>query len=271
MYDSTVKLSFSEAGHRYRVSFRNDDKEKWSDPRPTTGVTTILNTLDKPALVGWSARLAVEDYTKRLKTFDGKLTAGVMADIESSAKNAHVEARESAGDLGTRIHSLIEAFHSAGDPDKWIPDKDEDEKVVQAVNGYIEDWEKSEHKMLLVEQPIYSLKHDYAGTLDQMVRSSTGKTILRDIKTSKVSKWAPNGAYVEMFAQLGGYAQALREMFGYYPDELEIVNVGKEDGIIRKTSSKDFGMTVEDAIHYWLSIHNTWYTNKDWEWKFKRS
>lgn len=268
LYDQTVKLTFTHGGHRYRVSFKEGDK--WGESRPTTGVTTILNVLNKPALVPWSAKLSAERFSQEIKdTIRAKkeITIGLANELVDVAKNAPNENRDKAGDAGTTIHQLIETYH-VDETEGFLAG--EDEEIVKAVEAYIQHFKDNELKAVLVEQPVYSLKYDYAGTLDTLFETPSGKKILNDIKTTKVSKWAPNGVYVEMFAQLGGYAQALSEMFDWLPDQLRITNVGK-DGEVRVTTNEDFGMTVEDAIHYWNTIYTTWYTNKDWEYKFKRS
>ena len=264
LYDKTVLLTFSPGAHRYRVSFKEGDN--WSKSRPTTGVTTIQNFVNKPALVPWSAKLSAEKYAKEVKKLlkdNTKITASMLDELVGVAKNAPSENRDKAGDLGTKIHSLIEDFHGGREVKT-------DEETELPVNAYIKDFEASGEKILMVEQPVYSLKYDYAGTFDKVVETPTGKKILDDNKTTKVSKWAPDGVYIENFAQLGGYAQCLKEMFDWYPDVLRVTNVGK-DGVIRKVTNEDFGMSVEDALHYWNTIHTAWYTNKDWEFKFKRS
>ncbi len=268
LYDKTVLMSFSHGGHRYRVSFKQG--EGWTKTRPTTGVTTIQNVMSKPALIGWAAKMASEKYAKELKErvrAKEEITVALANELVSVAKNAHNEARDSAGDIGTAIHEAIEAFHS--DTKLDIELKDGQEIVDKAVEGYIEDWKKLGNKRLMTEQLIYSKQFDYAGTLDYVNETPSGKKVLGDLKTTKVSKWAPEGVYIENFAQLGGYAQALNEMFGWLPDILEITNVGK-DGVIRKVTNEDFGMTVDDALHYWNAVYTAWYTNKDWNWKFKQ-
>lgn len=267
LYDKTVKMTFTHGGHRYRVSFLQG--EDWSKPRPTTGVTTILNTLNKPALIGWAARLASEKYTELLKKEDDYSVA-LFNDIQLQAKNAHNEVRDKAGDIGTLIHESIEAYHSEEAVGPVIEDSKSKETVQKAVNAYTDYFETSGLKPLMVEQPVYSRQFDYAGTLDTVFETPSGKKVLNDIKTTKKSKWAPDGVYVENFAQLGGYAQALNEMFGWLPDQLRITNVGK-DGEVRVVTNEDFGMTVEDALHYFNAVYTAWYTNKDWEYKFKRS
>lgn len=266
LYDGSVKLTFTHGGHRYRVEFVEGDG--WSRPRATTGVTTILNVLSKPALIGWSARLSAEKYAKELKEHKGEpITVALANELVGVAKNAPNENRDKAGDTGSEIHELIEGYLQ-GETEGLLVDASEEAEV--AVRGFIDYYEKSDLKPLMIEQPVYSRQHDYAGTLDTVFETPSGKKVLNDFKTTKKSKWAPDGVYVENFAQLGGYAQALHEMFGWTPDQLRITNVGK-DGEVRVVNNEDFGMTVDDAIHYWNALYTAWYTNKDWEWKFKRS
>ena len=271
LYDSKVKLTFSAGSHRYRVSFLEGDR--WSQPRPCTGVTTILNVMNKPALVPWAAKLAAEEYAKLVKAAikeEKIVNIAVANEFIDIAKRAPAANRDKAGDMGTAIHESIEAFHKTVSVGSSLLGPEEMEIVNTATKAYADHWEESGFKALMIEQVVYSKKYDFAGMLDQVVETPSGHKILRDVKTTKTSKWAPKGAYVEMFAQMGGYAQALQEMYDWLPDELEVINVGK-DGVIRRTSNKDFGMSVDDAIHYWNSIYTTWYTNKDWEFKFKRA
>ena len=140
------RYEFSESGHVHLL-----------DGKKLTGVTTILGVISKPALLQWSANMAVESikseiYDLGLMPLRTKLDA-----IFETAKKAYIVKRDKAGELGTDVHAQVEilikeAIASTGGV---IGGKEVENEQVQ---NFI-DWAvKNKIKFLASEVHIYSEK-----------------------------------------------------------------------------------------------------------------
>lgn len=256
LYDKKILLTYSETGHRYSVQSLLPDGS-WGEPRDVWGVTSILKFINKPALVPWAAGMASDYFLEQ--TLNKKPTEKELKKIARESRQAHTRKKDDSADIGTQIHNTIQAFLE----DKEVDLANSDERVGEAVQAFTGWWLGRDYKATLVEQPVYSLNGGYAGRFDLTFKDGD-TSVLGDIKTSNTSKWAPDGVYIEAFAQLGGYAKALFEMYQKTPDELVIINAGK-DGKLRTVWGRDFGMTVNDAIRYWDRIHAAWLSHRKWE------
>ena len=256
LYGDHVQLFFKNTGQRYNVSFKMPGG--WTKERPTTGVTTILKVLNKSALLGWAASQAATKMVEQVSEYKGEITKAILNDFATLARAAHLEKRDEAAQRGTDIHAGIELFLKTGNIST--------EPIYEPFQAWFGEggW-----KCLESERCIYSRELDYAGTFDAILLSPTGKQILCDFKTSKKSKWAPDGVYIEYFAQMGGYAKALHEESGEIPNDLMILNVHKETGEITPVRASSFGMSVIDAMQYFDCVHACWARHKHWDWKMK--
>ena len=89
-------FTFKEDGHKY-----------FFDGKPLTGITTILNVIAKPFLIQWAANMATETIKRKWEM--GKLYTQEEFDATlEEARLAHRKKKETAGELGTDIHSQIE-------------------------------------------------------------------------------------------------------------------------------------------------------------------
>lgn len=117
LYDGNVKIAFSEQGHKYQVSERDGDS--WTNPRKVVGVSTILNTLNKPALLLWPQREALKSLGAKLvcvdqarQKFEWRLDGEkvILQEDIITASKAHLVKSDAGKDTGKIVHSLIEAF-----------------------------------------------------------------------------------------------------------------------------------------------------------------
>lgn len=159
------------------------------------GATTVLQVLNKPALVPWANRLGLQgiDCTKY---------------------------RDEKAEIGTLAHYLIECELKGEKPDT----KDFTENQIdQAENSLIKfyDWMK-EHKLevILSEGQLVSEKYRYGGTVDCYGKMDE-KFELIDFKTS-------SGIFPEMIIQLSAYKQLLEEN-GHQVDEVRILRIGRDE------------------------------------------
>lgn len=247
-YNGDVKIAFSEAGHRYQVSERDGDS--WSKPRKVVGVSTILNTLNKPALLLWPQREALKSLGAKLvcvdqvkQKFEWRLDGEkviVQEDIILASK-AHLLKSDAGKDIGREVHKLVEQF---------LNDEPYSEDFAsvsyKAAENFAKWYNERKFKKLETEKVVYSRKLEVAGTLDAILELD-GKIILVDFKTSNTSSDAPQGVYPENMLQMGAYSLAYREETGKPIDNLMVVNISKKDGKIRTLSASDLGVSVEDC------------------------
>lgn len=182
LYKGKVNVRFFPDSHIYMVN----GKRK-------TGVTTFLGIKDKSRpLVIWATELYRDFLFEKLE--EGEITA---KHIEEGC-TLHAVRKQEAATIGDIAHQWIEDYIKGVNP--GMPDE---QKVLIAVNAFL-DWEK-EHdvKFISSERVVYSKKHDYIGKMD-IEAIVDGKRCLVDIKTS-------NGLYNPVRMQTAAYQKADEE------------------------------------------------------------
>jgi hypothetical protein len=176
------------AGHVY--SF-NTGSEVFS---PLPSVTTIIGVLDKSGpLVGWAKR---EVSNAALRNLDVLTKMVGTAGPESAARwlaTIPGYQRDSAADIGTRIHRLVEQLARGAEPEVTAEE-------APFVDGYRRFLAAFRPRFLAVEEMVASLRHQYGGTLDAIAEIG-GETWILDVKTGA-------GVYPETALQLAAYASA---------------------------------------------------------------
>jgi hypothetical protein len=224
------KYRFNESEHLHELCVNGE----W---KPLTGCTTILKVLAKPALIQWSANMAVQyiddefckisvDYETPAKFLKALETEWPRILLE--AKSAHRKRKEKAGDWGTKLHEEVERFIN----NRILTDGRAKDitKYEDKIKDFITWTNANKVKFLATEKNVYSEKYFLGGIVD-FICEIDGKVWIGDIKTSK------SGIYPENFAQCAGYQLMLQEM-GLYPDIAGyiIVNI-KENGEFQEKRS----------------------------------
>jgi predicted RecB family nuclease len=214
-------------------------------------VSTVLKVIDKPALVYWGFRLGI-----RAGLAAPELTT--EEDIYEEAKNQKLtpnQQRDAGGDRGTLRHDYFERLVGGEALEPTNPDE-----LALAV------WWETQSKFvspLLIEEPVWSLNHRYAGQPDLITQyqgdggrylsrdqlpqyPSKSRLTLYDLKTSKNIYWTH-------WLQLAAYAHALRETHGLWPEEWAILHV--RDGRAR-TEFREPSHELFDAFLGALTIYN---------------
>jgi len=112
-----------------------------------------------------------------------------------------------AGIIGTYAHRHANAYFDESVSFDWLEakeDKEQNEKLKVAVKNFYEFCKVYKPTPLLLETPVYSLKHKYAGTLDG-VFVIDGRIVVLDWKTSAKLKRVHR-------LQINAYFYALLEM-----------------------------------------------------------
>jgi hypothetical protein len=165
----------------------------WNGGPGLPGVTGISDSADdKSGLINWAkretARCAVDNYDL------------VRDLIERGGRDNAIQwlsgipdfIRDTAGDLGTRVHRLSEQIARGAEPTMT----EEERKFTQGYRNFLEDY-RPEFESL--EGMIVNLTVGYGGTYDGIARIN-GKRTLFDIKTSRTVQ-------AKTAVQLAAYAQ----------------------------------------------------------------
>jgi formylglycine-generating enzyme required for sulfatase activity len=170
-----------EDGHHYRL-----------DGKPVPSVTTIIGKgLPKPQLPGWAAREAATFAADNLRLLASMRREEAIA----LCKRAPQRDRDRAANRGTEVHRLAEQIATA----EAVVVPRELVGHIEAYLAFREAWRPREE---IVERPVFSRRHGYAGTFDLLARlPELGRTLL-DIKTNR------SGPFGEVALQLVAYARA---------------------------------------------------------------
>jgi len=207
LYKGEVSLRFEAEKHRYTVGDMIVD-----------GVTSVLNIIDKPALIQWAANEAAAFVRENLKP-GVSLDELQIEELAKSASLAHRVKKEKAANIGTITHNWIEEYIKNGRRDLPV-----NEQARKGAEAFLE-WVATNHvEFVDSERKIYSKLHNYAGTLD-FEAVVNGKRIIGDIKTS-------SGIYPTMFLQTAAYEMARTEEDGIEYAGNIIVNCRK-DGTLK--------------------------------------
>lgn len=188
------------------------------DGKRLHGVTTVLSVISKPALIQWSANMAIEYVRNKSEEVTPDLfyvTAGTLTE----AKTAHRKKRDKAGDWGTKVHEAVEVWVKTG---KRIPLTDKIQNKV--IDKFINWAEENNVEFLESEKNVWS-KEMWIGGIVDLVFIMDGKKYIADIKTS-------SGIYNEAFFQMGAYHMCLEEM-GAIEDVAGYIVINlKKDGVM---------------------------------------
>jgi len=208
-----IVLSYNEEKHLYYVN-----------NKPVTSVTGICGKgLPKPNLTNWLVYTPLNEAKRLINdklNINEPLDRAELERIFKTAKEKTNKIKEDAGLIGGIVHGLIEDYLKG----KEIP-KQSDKAVVNCWNTFLDWWNKQEYKTVEIEKKIFSLKHNYAGTLDLIVKDKKGNLVLIDIKTS-------NHISFDYYLQLNAYRFAYEEETNQKIKSSYVVRLPKKDGDI---------------------------------------
>lgn len=201
--------------------FRETDHRYFYDGTPLTGVTTVLGTLNKPALIGWAAKMAVEYVSEnRTKIINEKsqLITEEFDKVLEEAKTAHARKRDTAAEKGTDLHALAETWvKRCMTENGGMAVSSEEKSIFPFTNWAV----ANKIKFLESEKKMYAEDIGLAGTCD-LVFEKDGKKYVGDIKTT-------SGIYdMSPFLQCAAYRLMLEKMgeTGFYGSL--IIRLGKD-------------------------------------------
>ena len=231
MEDSTIvhgqELVFDEEKHMYT----------WGGA-PVPGVTTILQKIAKPALIGWAANMASDYWLEAIRS--GRVDYSA---IHKEGKSAHRKRTQAAADSGTNVHEYAEAYFKS----RSLPELTTDaaKKGAEAFHKWV-----SSHNIEIIasERRIFSKEFFYAGTCD-FIAKIDGVYGVGDIKTS-------SGIYPEMRFQTAAYQHALQEEKGVKFPIRWIIRFDKVTGDFEVKSFDNFDLDFTGFLAA-LRLHKT--------------
>ena len=226
------------AGHRfYKI-----------DGKSLSRVSTILNTLNKPALVPWAIKetaAGVREYLREKEwgrgDFRGSLTGkrparetlneSAIEEVVEAAKQAANKKRDKAADRGTTVHECI-GLHLGGQP---YPDG------VPGMSSFLAWYEASNLWFVQSEALVYDMGLMVAGTADGIFKTPEGTFILIDYKTG--------GIYKEAALQVSAYAGMWTKMNPQQPiGGCAVVHLDTEETGFEVKVVKDWQTLYEEGF-----------------------
>jgi hypothetical protein len=185
--DKSVGYYFNEKRHIHQLDGKN-----------LNGITTILSVIAKPALIQWSANMAVDFIQNNATVVGGEDWDALLKE----ARTAHRKKKEKAGDIGTEVHQAVEDYIKS----KIVgaPDGINKEIVQKSLDNFIEFARGYNVKFLFSERNLYSRKYGIGGIVD-FVCEIDGETWIGDVKTA-------SGIYPENWLQMSAYDLMGQEM-----------------------------------------------------------
>lgn len=163
------------------------------DGRKVPGVTTILKTLAKPALIDWSVRKGAEHAVNHWD----ELAELPISERLDRIKRAPSTDRDHRGERGTEIHTYAEQLVHG----QTVTPPDDLRGPVEAVARWLDRWRADP---VLTEAPVANTTYGYAGTADLFAvlrrpgeAAGDGVTLV-DFKSSR-------GVYSEAAIQCAAY------------------------------------------------------------------
>lgn len=209
-----VSVESKRRGERYERIYLTPSSLNPFSPkkrRPSvTSVLKILGTSTEP-LIRWSVGLEREAcvlaarnvykawINKNIQESPEQFSA-VIESVLGKAR-AHQKALSKAGDIGTQVHAKIhwylkmELGLEPGEMPTLSP------PAQHAFTAWGEWWASSNLKAVRMEQPVWDVIHDYAGTIDFIAECPKRGLGLVDFKSSK-------GIYDEHHIQVAAYKRA---------------------------------------------------------------
>lgn len=188
-------------------------------PNDSPSVTTILNSLAKPALIGWAAKeerkmiafLAGNLYEKLHQITNEPISKDKFIELllEEAGKPANRQLLEKAANVGTEVHGRIEwEFRKElGLTHSPEPPKLTSAQAVRAFKRWVEWRTQVKLRPIMIEHRLFSQLFGFGGTLDLLAEIEIdGKklTVVIDFKTGKA-------VYEESYLQNIAYRMALKE------------------------------------------------------------
>lgn len=215
---SVVLLDFDPKKHYYTV-----------EGKYAPSVTTILDSIAKPALMPWAVKMGAEWFVENCEAFSQAELS--VDDMVKGIKGAYRSSSRKAMNIGTEVHRWCEEAILCKLGRGPRPEDVEGEEANNAVNAF-RDWVKlNDVEWHTVEQKLYHRGHKYAGTVDATATVNEEYCVI-DFKTSKA-------VYAPYHLQCAAYAKAIEDMTGRVPEKAYVLRFDKATGEFEAAASTE--------------------------------
>ena len=205
-----------------------------------SSVTSSLNVISKPQLLDWRKNRALDKVQLLLRNPQAKANYQKLADEKNDrarkhknntwtsmmvedAKKAPAEIMEQTRKFGNESHDLIERVLLSGINTPAADAADDvhiDPAYAHIYEGFTA-WQRDNAlTVVATELMVWHSFHEYAGTIDLVVRDQAGDLGIIDLKTG--------GIYNEAAMQLAAYAKALAHLTGEKVEQAWVLQLPRE-------------------------------------------
>ena len=227
------RIDSDKVGRRYQITHEG---QTFIYP----SVTTVLNIISKPYLMDWAMGLCKKTVTE-------SVAKGVpIGQALNSGCSAHKDVLKSAGSFGTIYHDAVEkrlltgAFPSlTGMPPE----------IAVGLIKFDAWWSQAGLAVVETEMPTWSNEHEYAGTIDAVVKDGQGNLHILDHKTS-------NSLHAEYGLQGVAYKVAYQERTGQKVKDVLFDHMSKKTGkfqikVYQECEHEELFEVFKAAIKLW--------------------
>ena len=207
-----VELDFNEKKHYYTV-----------EGEYAPSVTTILDSIAKPALIPWAANEGAKFFISHAHE-DMK-----AEDMAKGIRGAYRTSSGQALNIGMEVHKWCEEaiLWKLGKGETPLPLERTESK--NAINAFREWTKANDVEWLTVEEKVYHRGHKFAGTVDATAIVNDDYCVI-DFKTS-------GAIYSAYHLQCAAYAKAIEDMRGKEVDKAYVLRFDKKTGEFEAGSS----------------------------------
>lgn len=223
------------------------DSRFYVDPIAGTtypGVTSVLNTIPKPFLKPWAAKLVAEEAVAQHAAVTALIAAGASSAAIDMLKRAPDRFTQAAADMGTNAHGYMERL-ARGEAlgDLHIPD--DHAGVEPFLMHFVDFLDKVQPEFHDLEETVWSDRHRYAGSFD-WTATIEGEFVWGDNKTTR------SGIHAETGLQLAAYRNAEERIA---PDGTRSPNTKGDRAavlLVRPEGWKLVPVRADDAMFDWF-------------------
>lgn len=255
IYGGRATIEFHPLKHFYTVTV-----PRVCDRAYQPGVTTIIGMKDKSrALLPWAVNTMSERAKELIQCVaESDFNKEIAVAIVDAAKDTYRKKRESAAEIGSVAHDVLERvlmsrYGICDEPvlplTEWPGmNAEQVEMANKSIKAGLRFIKAHNIRVLQAEAPRWSATYGYVGTGD-LVAEVDGELAILDWKTGK-------HIYAEYFLQTAAYQKAYEEEF---PDQKIIkrwiVNIGRDGKLAHEVRGND---TVDVDFGCFLSLLNLW-------------
>ena len=211
-----VELDFNEKKHYYTV-----------EGEYAPSVTTILDSIAKPALIPWAANEGAKWFIENCGAYSQAEIS--TEDMVKGIRGAYRKSSGSALNIGMEVHKWCEEaiLWKLGKGEAPLtPERTESKN---AINAFREWTKANDVEWLTVEEKVYHRGHKFAGTVDATAIVNDEYCVI-DFKTS-------GAIYSAYHLQCAAYAKAIEDMRGKEVDKAYVLRFDKKTGEFEAGSS----------------------------------